>query len=320
MGAAALASIADMHGPTFLLLYAVVIVATLLGAAVWSRRFDATRSLPDLPVVAMPNPYELAYLRGGAFEAVRLAIFCLVERGYLVTQEEKRLLGLGQTRYYIQQAPAAPDSGRLFALEREVFNFFTERQQASRIWGPLLRADVERSCASLESALEKQQLLHGAGPRQSCVAVAAAASALLAGLGGYKLVAALAKGRTNVEFLVLMGIAGVVLVWVVCRPGRVTHRGRRYVQQLRLVHKHLSEPAAARTSAMSWLAMGLFGAAVLEGTAYGRIHDMFRRSTRQGSSWAGGCAAAGCGSGGGSGCGSGCGGGCGGGGCGGCGG
>lgn len=71
-------ALADMYGPSFLLLYAIVIVLTLAYCG-WSvSRLDATTEerLPLVP--ARPDPLEIAYLRGGENEVTRVAVFDLI--------------------------------------------------------------------------------------------------------------------------------------------------------------------------------------------------------------------------------------------------
>ena len=78
-----MATIANMYGPDFLWLYAGVIVCALgvlLGAALLPRR----RLRASTAGVSLnPDPYEIAYLRGGELEVGRLALIDLIEEGWL---------------------------------------------------------------------------------------------------------------------------------------------------------------------------------------------------------------------------------------------
>src|SRR3712207_6649261 len=92
--------IGDMYGPHFLLLYGIVIIATLVAcklASIWAER---SMALPPLLIPSQPDPYEIAYLRGGTNEVTRLAIFDLLQRGYLEMNEEP-----GKSEQRIAQAP-----------------------------------------------------------------------------------------------------------------------------------------------------------------------------------------------------------------------
>jgi len=154
---------------------------------------------------------------------------------------------------------------------------------------------------------------------------------LIFGLGFYKFAVALGKGRYNVGFLIVMGIVGLVILFFVARPSRLSRRGRRYLAMLQqTLHKYQrpwegTYPTSYGTDPAMLLSVGLFGMATLAATPYSSFHQMFRRGASSGGcsgSYVGGCSG-GCGgattnggggcSGGGGGC-SGGGGGCGGGG------
>src|SRR4051812_6594217 len=79
--------IADLYGPSFLLLYGGVI-ALIVVDALWVRgRSDPTTDLDPPDVPTKPDPHAIAYLRGGANELTGLVIFDLLRRGYLQTTE-----------------------------------------------------------------------------------------------------------------------------------------------------------------------------------------------------------------------------------------
>ena len=72
--------LADLSGPHFLLLYACVIVGTLFWVALSRQGLDpASEERPPL-VPAHPDPYEIAYLRGGENEVTRVTVFSLIQR------------------------------------------------------------------------------------------------------------------------------------------------------------------------------------------------------------------------------------------------
>ena len=72
---------ADLPGPLFLTVYLSAIVATIVGAVWTLRRADPTSKfdLPEIPT--HPDPYEIAYLRGGDNEVLRAALFGLIAKG-----------------------------------------------------------------------------------------------------------------------------------------------------------------------------------------------------------------------------------------------
>ena len=57
---------------------------------------------------------------------------------------------------------------------------------------------------------------HLKGTSDNPMMVAAGGTAIIIGLGGYKIFVALSKGRSNVGFLVIMGILGIIILFSVC--------------------------------------------------------------------------------------------------------
>src|SRR5262245_38132446 len=82
--------VANMYGPKFLLLYVGLAVFTILACRLAIRGSDPTKNLPPLPVPSNPDPYEIAYLRGGENEVTRLIIFNLIQRKYLKTTDGEK--------------------------------------------------------------------------------------------------------------------------------------------------------------------------------------------------------------------------------------
>ena len=81
--------ITELTGPEFLVFYAILIVATV--AFCWWRRqrCDSSVSLPPASLPDRPEPYEIAFLRGGETEVARVAIVRLMELGYLEIANKK---------------------------------------------------------------------------------------------------------------------------------------------------------------------------------------------------------------------------------------
>src|SRR5262249_28454252 len=101
--------IANMIGPDFLLFYACVIAITL-GICRWRVDWQdptAGQTPPRLPTD--PDPYEVAYLRGGENEVTRLAVFGLIQRGYLEIGAETRQRGQSRGVQRVTQASCPPE-------------------------------------------------------------------------------------------------------------------------------------------------------------------------------------------------------------------
>ncbi len=306
--------IADMYGPTFLFFYGCVIAATLITSWWKIRVADPTADLPPLPLRANPDPYEIAYLRGGENEVTRLAIFDLIQRGYLKVSEKQKWWGGKDQR--LARAPNHPHPRHLSPRDLKVFRFFSSSRTATDVFqSGAIPKDVKGLCADYENKLQGEQALCPPEVSQEARRICLIAALIILGLGVYKLTVALAKGHSNVIFLIILGIGSLVGLALVGQPPRLSRLGRDYLKRLQGVFERLKPKAGTATPGVPdttlLLLVSLFGVSVLTETSYASVRDMFSRSTANSGGCGGGCG------GGGAGCG---GGGCGGGGCGGCGG
>jgi uncharacterized protein (TIGR04222 family) len=330
--------IGNLRGPEFLLLYGVVIVATLFWAAWACRRWVAAIGAPP-PVPRDPDPLEIAYLRAGAGEAVRTAVVELVDRGYLEYTP-------GVFKNTVRQARPLSDA-YVGAIQRAVHAYFVPpgKTVQAAFQDAIFRQSIGELCAPWRKAHESAGLVHTSEDRRTAARVAFAAVAIIGLLGLFKLWVALERSKHNVLFLVVFCAVGCVAALILTRPGRLTKLGKQYMSQLRLAFADLrgktspngrglrtdgptadqptnpaEETYAPGLGTGLALGMGIFGAAALTDSAYARLSKDMRGATHGGGCSGGGCGwSASCGSSGDSGCGSGssCGGG---GGCGGCGG
>ncbi len=307
--------IADMYGPAFLLFYGLMIGFTVLMCWILLRQSDSTASLPLPHIPLQPDPYEIAYLRGGENEVVRVVIFNLIQRGYLGVAEG--------TKPQIERLSRHPDPRYLTQIERSVFDWFSMPHPAEAIFqSRALPSKIEESIARYEQQLRREQLVMPPDVEDTARGLRLTGLLVIIGLGGYKLLVALAKGRTNVAFLIIMGLAGGWILWKICQLPWLSRRGQAYLERLQSAFEGLKDRApmigAAAADPSLPLLVGVFGVEVLAGTFYDNYQSMFRRAATSGGSWGGDGSFSSCGSSCGSCGGGGCGGGCGG--CGGCGG
>ena len=297
-------ALADLSGPHFLLLYAVVIALTLAYCA-WSRsRLDATTT-DRLPLVPThPDPFEIAYLRGGANEVTRVAVFDLIQRGFLEARPDKP--GKKTSAQKLVPAEQAPDPSFLSPLERDVLGYFTVPRSARDIFQSALPARLAPYCAGYDQALRAEGLLSGDEGKADLTRAGLTSAAIILGFGGYKLVAALVNGYSNVGFLILLALASLVPLAFLCQPRRLTRRGRAYLQRLQQAFERLKRLDLGQNvdADPAVLLVSVFGVGALAGTPHAYYGQMFAQSS------GGGCggSSGGCGGGGGGGCGGGCGG------------
>lgn len=324
--------ISDMYGTTFLVFYSGVIITTLITCWLARRSLDWTARMPPPPVPSAPDPHETAYLRGGENEVARSIIFTLIQ---------KNLLRLKQTGadYIIEPAGERIERRTLSPIERRSLDWFAAPQPTSKIFkADGLAAQLRPFCTAYEQRLRRERFLPTDEMKERARVILYAGALVIAGLGAYKLIIALARGRFNVLFLVALGALGLFALFKVCRVPRQTRRGRVYLERMQTAFERLknrpatAQPRAPETSkggteipsaASAYaldptfpLLVGIFGVGALAGTQYDLFHQSFRRSAmNDGGAWAGSsCGSCGSsdGSGGGGGCSGGCGGGCGG--------
>ena len=331
--------IANMYGPHFLLFYGAVCILTILAGWIMRRTLDWTRRMPAPMIPATPDPYEIAYLRGGESEVTRTVIFGLMQRGYL----RASALGAGQM---MEQAPEHPDRRALAGIERRAFDWFAAPREVKDIFNapkaaPQGRAEagaladaVKAFCAPYRQRLQSEHLLTPPSVIASLRLLQLAGALVIFGLGAYKLFVALARGRTNIGFLIIIGIVALVIFLAVARAERLSARGREYIKRLQLAFERLRPrgatqmPGTTQTLGLTQplgaangfdptllLLVSVFGVGALAGTPHESYQRMFPQTGGSGGS-GGGCSASSGSSCSSSSCG---GGGCGGGGCGGCG-
>jgi len=300
--------VGNMYGPTFLAFYAVVIVVVIAVGRwkVWSADRTLEEHVDDPPEPI--DPVDIALLRGDINEVLRLTVVDLVQRGYLRISEG-RFLSM-RTGEKIVQALTPPDIRHLTSLQRSVFSFFRAPKNAGEIFLDRDLKEWHRArCIESESRLSDFRLLTPEEIKQRGKQIALFAALIIGALGGYKLLVALSKGKTNVAFLIIMGIAGIVAAGFICQAPRVSRRGRNYIERLQTRYGRLKNSITGLTSAVDdsalVYAVAIYGISALEDTPYQNLVSTFRKATMSSAS---GCSGSGCG---GSGCGGGvCGGGC----------
>lgn len=296
--------IASMPGPWFLALYAAVMLVTIAGC--WAAVRQPPDDGPGPLAPSTPNPYEIAYLRGGEDEIARLAVIDLADRGLL--REQKGKGWNGKTRVKVVEAGAAE---RPPANLRPVLDLF--RTQLDPLEKILRRAEMRAAVKSIADPIAVRYRDYFLVKPDRRIAVRLIGLAAILGLGGFKLADALAEGRTNVGFLCVFALAAVVSLWA-ATSSRLNAAGREFLRKTQQAYGDLkTKPkidARPLQHADLMLAVGLFGAPVLLGGADVHFAEMLgARAMRDSGSTGGSCSSCSSSDGGGDG---GCGGGCGG--------
>jgi uncharacterized protein (TIGR04222 family) len=277
----------DFSGPVFLLLYAAY------GAVVWLRLRGVIRSgEPQRPTGPVPtDPVAVAFLRGGAPEALRVITVTLLDRGVLV-------LIPGDGIWASSKVPLPPGAS---ALDRALREHFASGDKARSIFTDALLLQAAR--AQAERPLEAAGLIPDAeahGARQDRFV---GAFLTLAAPAAIKIAVALSRDHENVMLLVGVATVFICVAYNLAQHPR-TPAGDAALEYLELTFEPVRRRVlAGRDAPIEDLAItaAVFGIAALPATSYAHTDALQPRQNQ-------------------SGCGGGCGGDGGGGGCGGCGG
>lgn len=285
----------NLPGPEFLVFFAILAVVLLVALAKIVRRGDGG----ERPKLAFNDPYQIAFLRGGADEAVAVAAFSMLDRG-LLHQAGDQVIATSATGERIAR----------HALERRLLGHFASRRDLDSIRESSLTATAN---AQYVPKLEQLGLLPDMPARRARFGLAALASGGLLAVAATKIAVALAAGRHNIVFLIILASVAIILAFMVSRP-RLTAKGKATLQDLRTLFRGLHQRIGAIRrgggTADAVMAAAVFGLGVLPLATFPFLEDL-RGKSSSGSDGGGG--GGGCGSSdGGSSCG-------GGGGCGGCG-
>jgi uncharacterized protein (TIGR04222 family) len=215
----------DLPGPQFLALYAMLGVV-VVGTVYYLQQNAEAGGPGRLP---MSDPYVIAYLRGGATEAVRLGVAVLVDR---------QLLAIGEGDAVVLREGVTPVHGSN-DLERAILEQCTSAQHPRDLAVSQRLQEVARR--SYEPMLTHMNLLAGPEVRMRRAMEAGIAIVVLVVVAVIKVAVGLSRNRP-VSFLVLSAIVFVAVTVVVTR-GRRTVRGDRMLGDLTSLFGVLRERA-----------------------------------------------------------------------------
>ena len=261
----------DLPGPEFLKLYSayglgVFLLAWLL-RVLWLRTASVPAGARFSPGMypAAGDAYILALLRGGTKE-VALAVL-----GRLVA--EKFLVLKGSLLRQPEGSPA--DGSRLSPLEEEALAVFASRSGGFLGFVPSanfssVMKKIEPRLAGARAELAIAGLAPGDRERKVCRAIGLATLVLISGPGAAKLLVAIERGRSNIQFLIVLLIVSILASLALMKPPLQTAAGKRYLSWLQESHQELrNRVSAGRREGIGELALvaGIFGLDVLPSLA-----------------------------------------------------
>ena len=296
----------DWSGPWFLLAYLIFGVFVYYSVRELLIRQELRN--PHAQLSLADDPYRIAFLRGGAPEAVKIAAIVLVDRGLL--RADGPLL-----------ETASADSLRFAShdIERDVLRLYLGRQGHSKELAA--QADMLPSCRAYQDSLTQQELLVGPPLLRRRERITWPAHYLLLTVAAVKAVIAISRQHYNLLFLALL-LAIFLLMLRGLRTQASSWSAQRLLTDLRMLFGRLNQRAArlqaGSSSADMALLAAIFGLGALPLSVYAYVGELYPvpRHSSDSSSGGTGDSSSGGGDGGGDGGGSGCGGCGGGGGCG----
>jgi len=326
----------NLYGPTFLLLYGLMVAGSLVAIRWFLRRADSSISDPPMEIPEVVDPLQIAYLRGGEAEVIRTVMVDLVERELIVESPKPtgvRGLLQSKTPKWISATQAEVPT-QLTEVHEVLLSQFQSPKTAVSALESSVQSLVKQFTSTWRDWMESERLVIST---EALVNTAMAFWISLLGLealGTYKIIAALQNGHHNIVILIGMMIVTPFVLIMAMKPRRLSCRGQIYLSHLQAAFSnystlknfsHETDASVSRvraepsrfSSELSYsaplFAAGLFGVGALEGSSFDPIYQSYRKAATNVSGCSSGssCGSGGCSGGsscGGGGCGGGCGG------------
>lgn len=288
----------NFSGPQFLFFFLIFIGVVNIALRMWQRHAEANGPMPKLD---LSDPYRIAYLRGGAAEALKVTAFALIDRGLLRVDTIK------------DQLTSEPNAEELVRrpIEKSVLALFRKPANVTRLFES---AESNSACKQYLNELVNARLLYGGGPQAHRLSSVLTASGAIGGVAGIKLLLAIQRGKSNVMFLLILAAVGIAFAWA-SMISRRSGLGLRFLKDQRTLFGRLQKQAQyikpGGGSADAVILAALFGLGALPAMAFPFVKKLFPQPSNGdsgsscGSSNSDGGGSSGCGGGGGcGGCGS----------------
>jgi len=186
----------DFYGPQFLVFYIAFSIFVFIVTAIARRFVDrAVIDRPVDPAQVVSDPYLIAYLRGGAPEAARVAAISLVDRELLSVTGSKL-----KAHDHVKK-----DHAR-HPLEQQILLKYKNAGEASDMFAD---GNIRNACDAYEAKLRELGLLPDHRVTAARKALYLVMAAVLALVSIIKIVVALSRGRSNVAFLIILTVIAI---------------------------------------------------------------------------------------------------------------
>ena len=295
--------LADMYGPYFLVFYILFIIATVSGYRLLKSRLDKTAHFAVPPIPHNPDPFEIAFLRGGANELARALVFSLAQKNLLKFAGSDKSSQINPTGIQFDLQTLSPiERAALgwFGITRDTKEMFHSKDGLTQTLKPYYE--------TFQTRLEMQNFFPDEEMKKRNNRLTLQAFLIFGGLGTYKFIAALSSGFTNVVGIVVIAIIGVFVLGFAAKMPRLTKLGKIYLERLQMAFDRIKLSNHNETSIQTGvpsatfaavdpflLSVGVFGGAALAGTIYSDYNRTFEKAQSQASVSSGTCGS-GCGS------------------------
>lgn len=258
-------SLLDLRGPQFLAFYVLAMLIAWIGMFFVRRQADPTRGKTPPPLPKDLDARELAWLRGGSEELVRLTGLELVQRGYLKTTAAGDL----------EENPSPPRRRLLSPAAQVILEIFKRKPSRSELLREGTRA-VEDEAATYQARADDERFLMPASVQNSVQTVSIVLMLVLLAIAGAKIAVALSRQQHNIGLLVILMIVTIFIFAKARKVPRLSWRGRAYLGQAQSAMTHLKTSGprmALEGDPLLLLAAGVYGLDVLDTTPYARYRD-----------------------------------------------
>jgi len=218
----------NLPGPDFLVFYIIFglgVIAAELILFLWPFSWGKREEAAEIANGIAQDPYQMAYLRGGRDETIRVAIASLILRNMLIVDGK-----------FLCSNSAMTVLPRRMLARAILFRFGCKAEGASAMKDSVIIAEVEQ----IGDTLRRQGLLVGPNALLKRFLIKLSAVVILGGIAGGKIMIALAKGHHNIAFLVILAVVFCFIAMVISKGRRLrTSLGERVYEQVGAVYKKL---------------------------------------------------------------------------------
>ncbi len=243
-----------------------------------TQAMDSDRDIGTSLAEYHVDPYEIAYLRGGSLEYLKLRLFELMQMGCLIVIEEKRWFGTNQR---LVLSPDFQNWHELTPPDQHLLTFFRTPRTSKETRDLAFPQEFEDACTQYRQELKQRRLLSGRlAPEARPYKFVNAALVLIFFLA--LIMAVLMHFRHLLPAAIFATIA-FSLILHYCLKYRITREGKQYLEKLRGQFESLARSDSATQASAphrtQLTAVAVFGLGFLAGSPFDALAETLGAST-----------------------------------------